>query len=107
MEEHWAETQNRGLERINLLRKDTTLLQTTCFQRLLSEEPASKHEIGGQAKDVISIVTNGISWLINKGVPQPFVQRLAGHSSPIVTQMYTHLEDKNLATAVNAFPTLN
>jgi integrase/recombinase XerD len=49
----------------------------------------------------------GISWLINEGVPLPFVQRLAGHSSPIVTQAYTHLDNSNLVKAVNAFPLLN
>ncbi len=45
----------------------------------------------------------GISWLINKGVPPPFVQRIAGHSSLAVTQIYTHLEDENLHTAISAF----
>jgi len=55
-----------------------------------------------------SLRHTGISWLVNRGVPQPFVQRLAGHSSPIVTdKVYTHLEDKTLLAAVNAFPVLN
>ncbi len=43
----------------------------------------------------------GISWLINKGVPQAFVQRIAGHSSLIVTQVYTHFEDESLKLAIN------
>ncbi len=54
-----------------------------------------------------SLRHTGISWLINNGVPLPFVQRIAGHSSLNVTHMYTHLEDKTLLTAVNAFPVLN
>ncbi len=50
-----------------------------------------------------SLRHTGISWLINKGVPPAFVQRIAGHSSLTVTEGYTHLEDKNLITAINAF----
>ncbi len=50
-----------------------------------------------------SLRHTGISWLINKGVPPQFVQHIAGHSSLTVTQVYTHLEDKNLITAINAF----
>jgi len=50
-----------------------------------------------------SLRHSGISFLINKGVPAPFVQRLAGHSSLVVTQGYTHLEDQNLVNAVRAF----
>ncbi len=45
----------------------------------------------------------GIFWLINKGVPPPFVQRIAGHSSLTVTAVYTHFEDKSLISAINAF----
>ena len=54
-----------------------------------------------------SLRHTGISWLINNGVPQPFVQRIAGHSSIAVTQIYTHLEDQNLVKAVDSFPTMN
>ena len=50
-----------------------------------------------------SLRHTGISWLINRGVPPSFVQRIAGHSSLSVTQVYTHLEDKNLITAINGF----
>jgi integrase len=50
-----------------------------------------------------SLRHTGISWLVNKGVPPQFVQRIAGHSSLNVTQVYTHLEDKNLISAVNSF----
>ncbi len=50
-----------------------------------------------------SLRHTGISWLINKGVPLPFVQRIAGHSSLTVTEIYTHLEDKSLISAINSF----
>jgi integrase/recombinase XerD len=50
-----------------------------------------------------SLRHTGISWLINKGVPPPFVQRIAGHSSLAVTQIYTHVEDRSLVEAINAF----
>jgi len=46
----------------------------------------------------------GISLLINRGVPQVFVQRIAGHSSLLMTDIYTHTEDRNLTSAVSAFP---
>ena len=48
----------------------------------------------------------GISMLANRNVPLVYIQRLAGHSSPLVTQVYTHLDDRNLSAAVNAFPQL-
>lgn len=54
-----------------------------------------------------SLRHTGISWLVNKGVPAPFVKRIAGHSSLNVTELYTHLEDGNLLTAINALPALN
>jgi len=50
-----------------------------------------------------SLRHTGISWLINRGVPPAFVQRIAGHSSLVVTQIYSHVEDKNLVTAIRAF----
>jgi integrase len=50
-----------------------------------------------------SLRHTGITWLINKGVPAPFVQRIAGHSSPIVTQIYSHSEDRNLHFAISHF----
>jgi len=50
-----------------------------------------------------SLRHSGISWLMNKGIAPQFVQRIAGHSSLNVTRVYTHLEDKNLVSAVNAF----
>ena len=50
-----------------------------------------------------SLRHTGISWLINRGVPAPFVSRLAGHSSLVMTQGYTHLEDQNLVGAIRVF----
>jgi len=50
-----------------------------------------------------SLRHSGISFLINKGVPAPFVQRLAGHSSLVVTEGYTHVEDQNLVNAMRVF----
>lgn len=50
-----------------------------------------------------SLRHTGISWLVNKGVPPQFVQRIAGHSSLNVTQIYAHVDDRNLVSAVNAF----
>lgn len=50
-----------------------------------------------------SLRHTGISWLINHGQPAAFVQKIAGHSSLAVTQIYTHLEDANLSNAMNAF----
>lgn len=54
-----------------------------------------------------SLRHTGMSWVVNRGMPQPFVQRLAGHPSPNVTQIYTHLEHQCLTAAVNSFPILN
>jgi integrase/recombinase XerD len=54
-----------------------------------------------------SLRHTGISWLANKGVPQPFIQRIAGHSSLKVTDIYTHAEESSLFRAVNTFPSMN
>lgn len=50
-----------------------------------------------------SLRHTGISWLINKGVAPQFVQHVAGDSSLAVTQIYSHVEDKNLIAAVDTF----
>lgn len=34
--------------------------------------------------------------LINSGVPQPVIQRLLGHASPLMTDIYAHLHDSTL-----------
>lgn len=56
-----------------------------------------------------SLRHTGISLLIKKGVPPSYVQRIAGHSSLIVTQGYIHVEDDELLTAINTLnpPILN
>jgi site-specific recombinase XerD len=41
------------------------------------------------------------SWLVKAGVSLYQVQKLLGHSSLRVTQMYAHLEPSNLHNAVN------
>jgi integrase/recombinase XerD len=50
-----------------------------------------------------SLRHTGISWLQNRGVSPQFVQRIAGHSSLNVTQIYTHVHDESLFSAINAF----
>jgi integrase len=54
-----------------------------------------------------SLRHSGISWLANNGVPQPFIQRIAGHSSLKVTDIYTHVQEASLFRAVNSFPSMN
>ncbi|MEX1138029.1 MAG: site-specific integrase [Bacteroidota bacterium] len=56
-----------------------------------------------------SLRHTGISLLIKKGVPPSYVQRIAGHSSLIVTQRYVHVEENELLNAVNlmSLPILN
>jgi integrase len=50
-----------------------------------------------------SLRHTGISLLISKGVPAPFVQKIAGHSSLAVTGIYMHYEGRNLSEAMRAF----
>lgn len=50
-----------------------------------------------------SLRHSGISWLINRGVPPQFVQRIAGHSSLAVTSVYSHVQDQNLMQAMKVF----
>lgn len=54
-----------------------------------------------------SLRHTGISLLANNGVPQTYIQRIAGHLSPLTTQIYTHVEDRNLISAINTFPSFN
>jgi integrase-like protein len=42
------------------------------------------------------------SWMVQRGVPLYVVQKIAGHSTPIMTQRYAHLEPKHLRGAVEA-----
>lgn len=47
-----------------------------------------------------SLRHTGTSWLVQRGVSLFVVQKLLGHSSPTVTQIYSHLSDQNLQQAV-------
>jgi integrase len=42
----------------------------------------------------------GASWLVQQDVPLYAVQKLLGHSSPAVTQIYSHLTEENLRKAI-------
>ncbi len=70
------------------------------FRRLIRKQGYSK------GLHFHSLRHTGISMLANRNVPLVYIQKLAGHSSPLVTQVYTHLDDKNLSMAVNVFPQL-
>jgi integrase len=48
-----------------------------------------------------SLRHTGASWLVQQGVPLFAVQKILGHSSPNVTQIYSHLEDMHLHDAVS------
>jgi integrase len=54
-----------------------------------------------------SLRHSGISLRINRGVSPAFVQQIAGHSSLLTTEIYTHYENRNLIEAVNNFPLLD
>jgi integrase len=54
-----------------------------------------------------SLRHTGISLLINRGVAQVQVQRIAGHSSLLTTDIYTHVEVQTLCNAINQMPSLN
>ncbi|MGB2867567.1 MAG: tyrosine-type recombinase/integrase [Bacteroidota bacterium] len=47
-----------------------------------------------------SLRHTGASWLAQMGVPLFEIQKILGHSSPLVTQIYSHLADENLKRAV-------
>ncbi len=48
-----------------------------------------------------SLRHSGITFYISRGVPEPFVQRMVGHSSLRVTRGYTHLESQTILLAIN------
>jgi site-specific recombinase XerD len=48
-----------------------------------------------------SLRHTGASWLAMAGVPLFHIQRLLGHSSPAVTQIYAHLTDRDLQDAIS------
>ena len=50
-----------------------------------------------------SLRHTGVSWIIGQGVSPSGVLKIAGHSSAIVTQIYTHVEDRDFWAAVGAF----
>ena len=43
-----------------------------------------------------SLRDTGASWLVQAGVPLFSVQKILGHSSPSVTQIYSHLAEEHL-----------
>jgi len=45
------------------------------------------------------------SWMVQQGVPLYHVQKLLGHSSIKITEIYSHLEDDNLRSCVNVLDT--
>jgi site-specific recombinase XerD len=47
-----------------------------------------------------SLRHSGASWLIQGDVPLYTVQKILGHTSPTVTQIYSHLSHQNLRQAV-------
>jgi integrase len=47
-----------------------------------------------------SLRHTGASWLVQRGVSLFVVQKILGHSSPTVTQIYSHLSDQSLQRAV-------
>jgi integrase len=47
-----------------------------------------------------SLRHTGASWLVQSGVPLYSVQKILGHSSPLVTQIYSHLAEEHLREAV-------
>jgi integrase len=47
-----------------------------------------------------SLRHTGASWLVQQDVPLYAVQRILGHSAPLVTQIYSHLSDQNLRVAI-------
>ena len=49
-----------------------------------------------------SLRHSAASWLVQQSVPLYAVQKLLGHSSPAVTQIYAHMADENLRTAIDA-----
>ena len=47
-----------------------------------------------------SLRHTGATWLIQQDVPLFTVQKILGHTSPSVTQIYSHLSDQNLRQAI-------
>jgi integrase len=47
------------------------------------------------------------SWVVQRGVPLYHVQKLLGHSSIKITEIYSHLEEDNLRSCVNVLDTMD
>ncbi len=54
-----------------------------------------------------SLRHTGVSFLANKGVPQEYIRRIAGHTSVRTTDIYTHIRDETLFSAISALPNFN
>lgn len=48
-----------------------------------------------------SLRHTGASWMAQQSVPLLQIQKILGHSSPVVTQIYSHLSDSNLVESVD------
>jgi integrase len=51
-----------------------------------------------------SLRHTAVSLLKNAGVPHAVAQALAGHESPEISQLYTHVGEEGLARAIQSFP---
>ena len=48
----------------------------------------------------------GATWLIQMGVPPPYIQKIMGHSTIATTMVYTQRVDEYLKAAVNQFDSI-
>ncbi len=98
-------------ERVFSLLRDKQRLGTRVFANS-SGEPQSTRSVSRRFKKLVrrcglreqihfhSLRHTGASWLVQEGIPLFAVQNILGHSSPQVTQIYSHLDQRSLKTVV-------
>ena len=88
---------------------------TQKLQRLFEKCGIETHRAGtGAGTDKRAVVDVGfhslrhsfVSRLAESGIPQATVQRMAGHSSPRMTEIYSHVGDAQAVHAANTLPAL-
>jgi integrase len=87
-----------------------TTLPGTGVEIIIDENGKRKRKNTGKRAVVLvgfhSLRHSFVSLLAQAGTPQAILQKLAGHSNPMMTEHYTHLSDESALAMATTFPKL-
>lgn len=82
----------------------TTFLRDICGIQTMATESDGQRRRRASAKGFHSLRHSFVSMCAMAGVPQATTQELVGHSSPAMTQLYSHTRDDEQQKSINLLP---